>query len=88
VTLPLPLCAGCGRSLRQQDYDGERVTVQYRAFPGSPTVGWCESCGTDDALVILLALGRLRGTNVPALLREVEARGSGRVVSGPAWRRS
>lgn len=86
----LPLCSICGGSLRASDTPRARVILEYQGLPGRPTIGWHDICLTLGAgeTELMRALGRESRPadfDVKELLRQVEARGSGRLVAGRAW---
>jgi len=76
----LPLCATCGRSLALPGYRGASARLRWDGVPGCPEVGWCEE--HLDELVTAQGLA-----DVEARIKEIAARGAGRVVRNTTSRR-
>ena len=76
MTLPLPKCAQCGKSLRHAGASVDGRILFHLGFPGTPTVGWHGDCASLDLL-----FKRWKDVSGPGidLVRGVLQRGADRV---------
>lgn len=81
MTLPLPMCAWCGLTLKRSgETHSGRVLIEMSSL-GSPVVGWHGDCAADD-----LAFKRCQHDHdASAMLRSVLRRGNNRVSARKAF---
>lgn len=79
----IPNCAWCGKKLIN------RITLIYADLDGKPEIGWCWACANEDHKWAVLGKQerpKLDKNQLYAHLKEIEARGGGRLVANKAWR--